>query len=503
MKIYLLLFVFSLVFPVTKCNFEIETMYRSRPEKDTFSLSPTGHFMIHYDIQGNAAPDLTDVDGNGVPDYVDEVGIIADSTRYVLVDIMGFREEIDDSDGIYDIYIDQRCDGCYGVNTPDAPYGNGSYITIDNDYSEGYYTSGIVTMRLTVAHEFFHAIQRAYKAPTADDKFFYEMTSTWIEDIIVPDGNDYLYFITNLFNNPEQRWDNVQGYSLALFGHYLSTQFEENIQSQKESTIIRKVWEELSNIESPFLILNDILQSSYNSSFQYAWMDFMSRNFFNDIYTDMDNDIFFYIDQANEICTSPVTSAVFIDNDDSYNSEIVIENSNLSIQTIKSKEDAVISVNLFQEGDGYLGNIVYMLNNQNFYALAPNNSSEIHISQFQDNDLIYLIYISPESGLSLNLEIEVDIIPEQSLLLGMYPNPIFSGDAPVLEVDIHTEIIPQIIIYNMLGSEIVRTDFGLVNQGRHELSLSPMLDTKLSSGVYIIDLILDEKFFTRKLTVIK
>ena len=48
-------------------------------------------------------------------------------------------------------------------------------------------------MRLTVAHEFFHAIQRAYRAyPSGNTTFLYEMSSTWIEDVIVPDGNDYL-----------------------------------------------------------------------------------------------------------------------------------------------------------------------------------------------------------------------------------------------------------------------------------------------------------------------
>ena len=44
--------------------------------------------------------------------------IIADSTRNVLVNVMGFRPEVDDSDGIYDIYIDQRCNGCYELILP-------------------------------------------------------------------------------------------------------------------------------------------------------------------------------------------------------------------------------------------------------------------------------------------------------------------------------------------------------------------------------------------------
>ncbi|SVE52280.1 uncharacterized protein METZ01_LOCUS505134, partial [marine metagenome] len=56
-----------------------------RPIKQNFTISASGHFYIHYDTTGNAAPDLTDSDENGSPDYVDEVGIIADSARHVLV----------------------------------------------------------------------------------------------------------------------------------------------------------------------------------------------------------------------------------------------------------------------------------------------------------------------------------------------------------------------------------------------------------------------------------
>ena len=76
-----------------------------RPIKDVYSVSPSSHFYIHFDTTGNAAPDLTDSDGNGVPDYVDEVGIIADSARHVLVDELGYNDEPFDGDGGYDIYI--------------------------------------------------------------------------------------------------------------------------------------------------------------------------------------------------------------------------------------------------------------------------------------------------------------------------------------------------------------------------------------------------------------
>ena len=412
MKIIFLILLVIFGFPIDKCSFEFESKYRSRPEKETFSLSPSGHFMIHYDTLGVAAPNLIDLDENNIPDYVDEVGIIADSTRNVLVNVMGFRPEVDDSDGIYDIYIDQRCNGCYGVNTPDSPNGNGSYITIDNDYSEGYYTSGLLTMRLTVAHEFFHAIQRAYKAPNLNDKFFYELSSTWIEDLIVPDGNDYLYFIDNLFDEPEQSWDNLAGYSLALFGHYLSTQFE-NLENQKQSTIIRRIWENMGNQNSPYEILNNILEQEYDSSFENAWLDFISINMFNEKFSDMNNDIFYYVDQANELCTAPIVNSIFMESNETKIFNYSLTNTAVTIESIASRDDLAIQLNISQNGSNYLRNFILFNNSDQEYLINSNSEDNLNIPNLYNSDKVQFLYIGNETLLNnvinnnnLNLEVK-------------------------------------------------------------------------------------------------
>ena len=184
---------------------------------------------------------------NGIPDYIDEVGVIADSTRHVLLNIMGYNSEPLDDDGIYDIYIQDMGPYYYGLTVFDDQAGQeagASYMKIDNEYEEGdYFIPGINTMRLTVAHEFFHAIQRGYRAyPNNTTLFFYEMSSTWIEDVIVPDGNDYLNWTGNFFNNPEIDIDDTDGYSIALYGHYL-TQIIEQAENQMSSAIIKQMWE--------------------------------------------------------------------------------------------------------------------------------------------------------------------------------------------------------------------------------------------------------------------
>ncbi len=122
----------SLVFARRDClqHAEKDALGRTtRPEKDTLAISPSGHFYIHFDITGSAAPDLTDSDSNGVPDYIDEVGIIADSAHHVLVNIMEWTEEPSDGEGGYDIYIMSYAAGVYGYNYKDN--GNTSYLQID------------------------------------------------------------------------------------------------------------------------------------------------------------------------------------------------------------------------------------------------------------------------------------------------------------------------------------------------------------------------------------
>ena len=94
-RVALFIIFFSFLYPRGDClQFAEKDILGSvvRPEKQPSSLSPSLHFRIHYDItseDGGTPPDLTDIlPQNGVPDYIDAVGIIADSARYILVDIM-------------------------------------------------------------------------------------------------------------------------------------------------------------------------------------------------------------------------------------------------------------------------------------------------------------------------------------------------------------------------------------------------------------------------------
>ncbi|NOZ07317.1 MAG: hypothetical protein GXO91_00385 [FCB group bacterium] len=292
--------------PPEKCGFaEAVLAYQqgtrfTRPETETSALSPSGHFQVHFDLSGPDAPDQTDSDLNGVPDYIDEVGVIADSARQVLLEVMGYDPEPADSDGIYDIFVANRGPGAYGLTTLEGANGS-SYLEIDNDFSEGYYIPGINTMRLTVAHEFFHAVQLGYETTIAFNRFFFEMSSTWIEDVIVPDGDDYLYWVNDYFADPDQNIDDTDGYSIALFGHYLVRMIE-NVTDETGSTIMRRIWEDFRDTgHNALAAMKTVLSGNYSISLAEAWVDFNSRNLFNGI----NENFYYYPDQAD---ISPLTT---------------------------------------------------------------------------------------------------------------------------------------------------------------------------------------------------
>ncbi len=279
-------FLFSL--SVHRCP-EIPTR-DERPDLETYYQSPSGYFYVHYDTSGEDAPDQMDVDGNGIPDYVEQVAHAADSSKYILVDVMGFIEENKDPDEIYDIYIRDLSSNLWGSTQYEA--GGSSFIKIRKNYEgmSNYCSDSNELLWLTVAHEFFHAIQYAYR-PNSSDSYIREMSSMWFENVFVENCYDFLAFTdmgsNSLFNNPEEDFDSnitaSYGYSLALYGHYLSTVVDPDgveADNQLSTTIIRRFWESYSLTGDVQNSIEYILEEYYDTKFYTTWADFMSRNMF-------------------------------------------------------------------------------------------------------------------------------------------------------------------------------------------------------------------------------
>ena len=324
---------------------------------------------------------------------------------------MGYVSEPSDDDGNYDIFVLNMGSGNYGFCVDE---GDGvSYLKIDNDYNSGYSSNfgqtPIKIMQISIAHEYFHAIQYGYQhnygSGSGSDAYFYEMSATWIEDVIVPDGNDYLEnkWVDQLLDNPEGEFDNRwpvgcndncdgRGYELALFGHYLSSFIDPGgYLNEKQSTIINKIWTEYSDsyissndYDKPLVVIDRILQSEYQISFIEAWTDFISRNLYNGI----DESFYYYSDQS---LIDPITTSIQVLSD-SPTFSIELDDKSAAIQSYQLGElNALLNIN--HSPDEYLGRIsIVSVNDYNdiFWGIDTSglelvSNSEIHFVYGSDN----------------------------------------------------------------------------------------------------------------------
>ncbi|GAB4299419.1 MAG: hypothetical protein Kow0098_25900 [Ignavibacteriaceae bacterium] len=209
---------------------EMLAVYLTRPQLDTSFVSPSGFFRIHFDIAGQNAPAF-------------DINLFAealDSVYRFEVDFLGFPPPPPDQaaggDDLYDFYI-LDTPGLYGETITESFLGDNkftSFIKIDNDFSGNqYYTHGIDAAKVTAAHEFHHAIQVGnYKISNtsySQDGYFYEMTSTSMEEFVFDEVNDYYGYMSSYFNNPQNPFASNNGYNLAIWNLFLRQRFDFDI----------------------------------------------------------------------------------------------------------------------------------------------------------------------------------------------------------------------------------------------------------------------------------
>lgn len=163
---------------------------------------------VHWSTTGPNAPSLVDTTpANSIPDYVDRVVAETQAVHDTYV-ASGYRApKGDGAEGggtdLVDVYLeDLGEDGLYGYCRSDdpAPGQNGpwdaaAYCGLDNDYRAGQFptNSPIENLQVTVAHEYFHAVQFAYDA--YEDGWLLEATAAWVEDEMFDGVDDNLQYI--------------------------------------------------------------------------------------------------------------------------------------------------------------------------------------------------------------------------------------------------------------------------------------------------------------------
>jgi len=209
---------------------------------------------VHWVTSGPSRISLTDSDHDGIPNYVEYVHTTMKYVWNYETRTLGYRQPLSDRatvgkyrgnpNGKFDVYLAELGNvGLYGYC---APEGSSSahrlpgYCVLDNNYARSQYGSAnfLNPMRVTAAHEFFHAVQFAYDVD--EDLWFMEGTATWVEDEAFPTINANLQYLAySPIRFPRSSADYTRG--LHRFGSWILFRFA--AEYLHDRTIVRRMWE--------------------------------------------------------------------------------------------------------------------------------------------------------------------------------------------------------------------------------------------------------------------
>lgn len=244
----------------------------SRPVTDTSIVSPGGFFRIHFSNSGS----------DSITFDVNQFALAADSSYRFEINFLEYPVPPGDNglggDNKYDIYI-LNLGNLYGQTLFDAEVGAGtgkyiSYMEIDNDFA-GFFTTGLNASKVTVAHEFHHAIQIGDYIFRDTDIYFYELTSTSMEVFVYPSIPDYYQYLPSYFNNTGLGFASQTGYNIAIWNVFLQNKFGYGI--------IKRQWELMTSLKSLSAINTSLVEQS--TSFGKAMNEFGIWTYFTNYRT--------------------------------------------------------------------------------------------------------------------------------------------------------------------------------------------------------------------------
>lgn len=234
-----------------------------------------------------------------IPDVVDSWADYFEEVWAKEIGVLGYRGPTGTETYLYDIYIANTADNKIGNDDDQTPTLGFNFLGITSTYcddnnickqditnSHSYvivnnYILNTGTMKVTAAHEFFHAIQFSY--PTIDNWFsrqnhwWIEATATWMEEAVYDDVNAYYPRVRRWLKAP---WSSLKNSGDHEYGDALFVIFMTDVYL-KDKDFVRHVWE---NVESGINAIDNVLRNTYNKGdFESAFKEFTALNAVADI----------------------------------------------------------------------------------------------------------------------------------------------------------------------------------------------------------------------------
>ena len=149
-------------------------------------------------------------------------------------------------DNKFDVYLKELGSlGLYGYCAPEraAPgtpkFLATGYCVLDNDFARSQYAAPpLDSLRVTAAHEFFHAIQFAYDA--GEDGWFMEATATWMEERYADEVDDNRQFLP--FGQLGRPASVLDVFKRSGWNQYGNWAFFEYLSTRYGVDVVRSIW---------------------------------------------------------------------------------------------------------------------------------------------------------------------------------------------------------------------------------------------------------------------
>ena len=162
---------------------------------------------------------------------------------------LGYREPRGDGhrggDARLDVYLKELGSrGIYGYCTPERKVKGhkwlaSGYCVLDDDFARAQFGAPPrQSLRVTAAHEFFHAVQFAYDY--GEDPWLLEATATWMEERVADDVNDNRQYLPyGQVGAPGRSLDRFDQRGFSQYGNWT---FFEYLSSRFGVGVVRSIW---------------------------------------------------------------------------------------------------------------------------------------------------------------------------------------------------------------------------------------------------------------------
>ncbi|MBI4810847.1 MAG: hypothetical protein HY800_05280, partial [Ignavibacteriales bacterium] len=373
-----------------------------------------------------------------------------------------------------------------------------SYIEIDNDF-QNLRSEGIAGLKVTCAHELHHAFQLGSYGYLSNDIYIYEITSTWMEDVLYDDINDYYQYIKTgdssrgHFKYPDVAFTSNLSkvtYSRAIWGKFIEKRFS--------SEVMRQTWEFIRAGEKCLIAIDHSL-TLYGSNFRKAFLEWALWN--NN--TGPSCDTIQYYSEGRQYPQIRLRTLVeYINTYRSFSDSIeALSSVYHPICLLDSPTDdcyaspqimAIIS-NVNENG---VNDVRYGFT----YELSP---TEVTGYTLLSNG-IYIRLNAPDPENWVSQEDVPSIVSD----IVVFPNPFYSGESKqlIFRFPPCSDIKATLYIFSSSMDKIISKDFDIISQGYEPKIIwdgADMHGRIIPTGIYFYVIAIDGKEYMGKFSVIR